>query len=360
MFDNEELGFNPQSLLQEVKNDKKSKSKIKSLQNQDDEDDGFDENQNINVESLKLPNYLKIADMGFVDKIINLFHASKLPHFVIVHGKAGIGKCYGINIAISKIFESINFICDLTQEVNQNNNPDVLYIRNIKKDEKEDLKNLTKNFINLKDDVDLKIKPFVQKTSLMNGPKFIVIDNIDNLSKSVANSILKILEEAGSSLYVIALSHDIKRVLKTIVSRGIVFNVSPPCIEDFTKILTIQNISCDNIKQIYNISGFSVFLSKILIQNQYDKILININKNLQNMQNFKIDDISEINIFCTVLEFALKDLMIARSKFTNNICNTLNYIQHILNDYLKYNTTLDLTKILIINEINKLIIAMSI
>ena len=374
MFDEEELQTHAkiQNEIEDLDNDNKQvanqnnklekpkrKSSKKSSQDNDFEDDNENENSDDNSNYIQiqktLPSYITFGDFEFCDKIINLFYSKKLPRFCIINGKAGIGKSYGVNVAISKIFANTNFVCDLTDQSQQQGNPDVLYIKNTSKTGEEDFKNFSKNFINLKDDIEPKLKPFIQKTPLMDGAKFVIIDSLDGLSKAVANSMLKILEEADKHLYIIALSHDITKVLKTIRSRGVIFNVKPPSLSDFNKILSIQNIAVSDISTLYNLSGHSPAVAKLFITAKYETILRQINDSISTKKPIKIEQIDDILTFTILFEFALKNQMKSNPQAAIKIADSINKILSILANFITYNTTQDLTRIAILTEFNKLL-----
>ena len=132
----------------------------------------------------------------------------------------------------------------------------------------------------------------------MDGCKFIIFDCIDNLSIQVANSLLKTMEEADNNLYIIAISHDVSRVLKTIHSRGIVFNVPPPSIKDFEKILRHQNIETSNIETLYDISGLSPFIAKLFISQNYKNMLEKITLSLTNKKPITLEQVENFTLFC--------------------------------------------------------------
>jgi hypothetical protein len=340
-------------------------NKIESKKVQVDDEFFYEGSENDNTEQIeqaeqKLPEYNFIGDNRFISQIEKLFDLAKLPRFVILNGKNGIGKFYGTNIVISKIFEKYGFICDLTIDKNQSDNPDVLYIKNISKTSdktnESELKSINKNSITLKDHVEVLIRPFIQRTAIICGIKFVVIDNIDNLSKSVANSMLKTLEEADKSLFIVGICHDISKTLKTIRSRGIIFNIKPPSFDDFIKILFTQGIIIgnDSLVRLYNVSAYSPSIAKILVKSGYEDIIYNIEKMIFEKKPIKIEQIDDILLFCLVCEFALKNLL---TKPNNNpkiqkiIEKAIEKINTTAMDYSLYNTTTDLAKILILKEI---------
>jgi len=372
MFDDEDLGQNlskkdefanefrgelEDELGEALKTQLQTKLRKKTLSTKEDADEesGDDiENQEQFVASL--PSYQMFGDCEFSAKIVSLFEQCKLPRFTIISGKAGIGKAFGVNVAISQIFAKRGFVCNLTEEKNQDQNPDVLYIKNVSKnkDGKDELKNLNKNSISLKDHIEGNLRSFVTKTPLMGDNKFIVLDFIDNLSKPVANALLKTLEEADGSLYVIAICHDINKLLKTIRSRGVVFFVKPPSVSDFDKILSVQNIACSDVSSLYQISAFSPFLAKILVEAKFEQILQSVNNFINNKTSIKMEQINDITTFCYICEFALKNFALQNQANTELICQIIEQINEHCGKHLTYNTTPEFAKILILTSLSLL------
>lgn len=65
------------------------------------------------------------------------------------------------------------------------------------------------------------------KTTLEEGPKVYIIDAIDKMSTSAANSILKFIEEPEPNVYTILITDQLHQILPTIISRCQVINFRP-------------------------------------------------------------------------------------------------------------------------------------
>lgn len=132
---------------------------------------------------------------------------NRLTHLYIFSGDAGTGKKeLSLNLAeiILKPYDkSTNF----KQNIENLTHPQVHYI-------KPEGSTIKKAQI-----IDLQTE--FSKTSLIDGPRIYIIEDIDLISSSAANSLLKFMEEPESSLvYGILLTTNIGNVLPTIISRA--------------------------------------------------------------------------------------------------------------------------------------------
>ena len=233
-----------------------------------------------------LPDYIIYGNGNAVcEQICNLFYAQKLPRCIMLSGAFGGGKSYIIDVILSKIFANYGFTNDQTNPLHKSNNPDILYVKNGQKDtnlakdeesaQNQSIKAIYKNNLSVVKDFGQSIMPFLVKSPQISDFKFLVIDNIDYASKEFTNSILKTLEEANFSLYIILVSHNTSRVLKTIMSRSILFNTGSLNQEDFSNILACQQVQLgeDELNTLYSLSDAQPGIAKILINNDYKTII---------------------------------------------------------------------------------------
>lgn len=136
-----------------------------------------------------------------------------MHHAILLHGKKGIGKS-----SFAK-----DFVNQITGVIP--NNPDLLFIK--KNDGKRDI---------VVDQI-REIADFVNQTAAISKSKFIIIDAADDLNKSGANALLKILEEPHKNNFLILISHLPGKLLPTIRSRCQAIQVADLSFEDFAKIL---------------------------------------------------------------------------------------------------------------------------
>jgi DNA polymerase III delta prime subunit len=252
--------------------------------------ENFDDVQDLATQTntkATLPNYEFFGNgMELANKICSLFYNKKLPRCILLNGIFGAGKSYLVDIILSQIFANYGFVNDQTNPEAKDNNPDILYVKNNQKDKKKsaeeselkqgnDIKSIYKNNLSVVKDFGQTIMPFLMKSPQISDFKFLIIDNIDYASKEFTNSILKTLEEANFSLYIILVSHNTSRVLKTILSRSIVFNLQTPSIENFAKILEKQDckLSSSEVNEIYDICDSSPAIAKILVKSGYKDVI---------------------------------------------------------------------------------------
>ena len=194
----------------------------------------------------------------------------KFPKKIILSGKKGIGKSN-----FSKRF--VNFL--LTTDYLQSN-------ISLSYDEFTKLpfslnRHLNQNFYNIEVKENKKfievdqirdLISFAQKKSFNNLPRFILIDNADKLNLNSSNSLLKILEEPNDNMFFILIHDNQHKILETINSRCINFNVYfsyEKTLEIVNKILNL-NI-CDYLNDDYLNSYFSI--GEILFLYNYSQII---------------------------------------------------------------------------------------
>ena len=120
-----------------------------------------------------------------------------------------IGHAYLIaNTSIKNIYDDLNLILYkyiFDDRIDLIENQDVFFL----KPENEIIK---KNQI-------LELKSFLTSTSQISGKKVYIIDHVEVLNASSANSLLKILEEPEKNIFAFLITSNIDGVLKTIKSR---------------------------------------------------------------------------------------------------------------------------------------------
>lgn len=103
---------------------------------------------------------------------------------------------------------------------------------------------------------------FFSQTSGSNNWRIAIIDVADDLNRSAANAILKILEEPPKRALFLVLSHSPGRLLPTIRSRCLSIRLKPLDDEPLAKALThldaLRDLDQDNIKQLLHLSDGSV------------------------------------------------------------------------------------------------------
>lgn len=146
-------------------------------------------------------------------KIIeNMFKNNRLSHAYLLCGEQGTPK-KDIAFYIAQKFYC-NDACGNCPSCNQiinNIHPNIFYIKsegqNIKK---EQITNLIHE---------------LSRSSLVDGPRIYIIDNVEDMNKYSANSLLKFIEEPTNNIYAILTTSNFEAVLPTIKSRCQIINV---------------------------------------------------------------------------------------------------------------------------------------
>ena len=260
-----------------------------------------------------------------IKELFYLFENNKLPKQIMLSGPKGIGKC-------TMSYHLINFVLSVNEEnpydannliINENNksfrliknsvNPNFYSIDVIDEKKKIDI-NQIRNLI-----IDL------NKSSFNHKPRFVLIDNVELLSISSINALLKIIEEPNNNIFFILINNN-KKMLPTLKSRCLNFRISL----SHKKVIDISNELLDlDVRNIINKSLMNYYLTpgKILnlirISKEYELDLksLNLRTFLKNVIKKKIyrNDIMANNIMYDFIEFALTESIDLYSNFINKI-----------------------------------------
>ena len=260
-----------------------------------------------------------------IKELFYLFENNKLPKQIMLSGPKGIGKC-------TMSYHLINFVLSVNEEnpydaknliINENNksfrliknsvNPNFYSIDVIDEKKKIDI-NQIRNLI-----IDL------NKSSFNHKPRFVLIDNVELLSISSINALLKIIEEPNNNIFFILINNN-KKMLPTLKSRCLNFRISL----SHKKVIDISNELLDlDVRNIINKSLMNYYLTpgKILnlirISKEYELDLksLNLRTFLENVIKKKIykNDIIANNIMYDFIEFALTESIDLYSNFINKI-----------------------------------------
>ena len=162
----------------------------------------------------------------FFNELVNLYDKNLMPNKILLSGKKGLGKStlayHIINYALSanedfkydceKFF--INKLNKSYKLVNNKTHPNFLII---------DVKN-EKKTIDIAQIREMII--YTNKSSFNNNPRFILIDNIENLNKNSLNALLKVVEEPNENIFFILINNNEKKILPTLISRCLVFKIN--------------------------------------------------------------------------------------------------------------------------------------
>ena len=188
----------------------------------------------------------------FFDQFKKLYHEDKMPSKIILTGKKGAGKS-------TLAYHIINYILSINEEVKYDD-------KNFKINEKNKSFKLVQNnthpnfylidLLNEKKNIDIdqirKLIIYTNKSSFNDLPRFILIDNIENLNTSSTNALLKLIEEPNKGIFFILIHNIEKNILPTLKSRCISFKIN----FNFTDNIRILNQLLD--ENIFDIINFDL------------------------------------------------------------------------------------------------------
>jgi len=216
--------------------------------------------------SKKLIGFEKILST-LKENIIN----KTLSNSLIFYGNKGIGKSTLAYFLINNVFDEIH------KENPSSNHSNLIYndshpnVRVLRKEYDEKTKK-QKNSIIINQIREL--ESFIYQFSIDGSPKFIIIDNSDDLNINSSNALLKILEEPKKNIYIILITNIISKLLPTIRSRCIKFKFSDPTFDQFNEIISNQEELIDKniLKFLYDLSEGSPGLAIQLYSENFREI----------------------------------------------------------------------------------------
>ena len=161
----------------------------------------------------------------FFNELIQLDQNDKLPNKLLLSGQKGLGKStlayHFINFVLSKneVFKYDKENLEINPEnhsfktVLNRSNPNFFLIDINSEHKSIDINQIRELISNL------------NKSSLNNKPRFILIDNIEFLNINSINALLKVIEEPSFDIYFILINNN-KKILPTLISRCINFKIS--------------------------------------------------------------------------------------------------------------------------------------
>ena len=276
----------------------------------------------------------------------NLLNNNLLPNKILLSGANGIGKytfaVHFINYVLSKN-EDDSYSFD-SKQININNKS--FKLMNNSTHPNFSLINLKINKKNIEIEQIRNIINYSQKSSFNQNKRFILIDNIELLTKNASNSLLKLLEEPPENLYFILIHDNSYRILETIKSRSINFKINftnKSIIQITKKIIGEEDFSTINhtYLKMYNSIGDLVFLN-----NFFKKYEINIKSyTIKELLNYIISKKlykkdSELNIFIyRLIQFLLFETFYLSKD--NKIYDLYKYFILKMNNTIKYNLDIE-------------------
>ena len=162
----------------------------------------------------------------FFNEIIMLYNQKKMPSKILLSGKKGLGKStlgyhiinYILSVDEEFKYDSKNFVINDNNrsfKLLQNSSHTNFHLIDLLNDKKNIDVTQIREMIN-----------YTNKSVFNNMPRFILIDNIENLNKNSVNALLKIIEEPNNNVFFILIINNEKKILPTLKSRCLTFKIN--------------------------------------------------------------------------------------------------------------------------------------
>lgn len=253
-------------------------------------------------------NKYKSVQPNVVRVIENSIEKDRLSHAYIFEGPKGTRK-YEIAIEVARLLlcEDACGTCNTCRSIDANSHPNVISVSpdgaSIKKEQIRDL------------------IAELNKTSLIDGPRVYIINHIDKMTVSAANSLLKYFEEPHPNNYAILLTENIGQILPTIISRAqtLTFSKTSPELmkqellnmgikEEYAFIAPLVTNNLDEAIELCDSEEFSRMLEIVyelgnIIANKYHTGLIYFRENADFINRKNVD------LFLNLLMYYYKDIL---------------------------------------------------
>ena len=172
------------------------------------------------------------------ENILNSFHENKNSHAFLIETN-NINDCLNDVIDIARQIEcekdgDDNCSCKICNLIRNNNNPDVVILKRLEKDDKEEDKIKDISLNKIKKDSNLKLEfttkqidsliSLFRTTPLVSKKQIYIIFESDKLNRNAANKLLKFLEEPNPNIIGFFITDAFDKMISTIVSRCEIYN----------------------------------------------------------------------------------------------------------------------------------------
>ena len=257
-------------------------------------------------------------------ELIRLYKSNKYPNKLLLSGSKGIGKStlayHLINYVLSEEEDhkydiknfKINTESIIFKKILNKSNMNLITI-DVNPDKKSiDITQIRELIINL------------NKSSLNDKPRFVLIDNIELLNVNSINALLKILEEPNQNIFFILINNN-KKILPTLISRCINYKINlsnKECLEVSNQLLgeELYELINSDLINYYFTPGNIYYLIKFANQHNYNLLDLDLKKFLKiiiNENHYKKDPFMKYMIF-QFIEFYFRKLNFSFSKKIND------------------------------------------
>ena len=272
---------------------------------------------------------------------LNLFENDNFPKVSLLSGRKGIGKFTLILFFLNNIFNqkksffNKKFIEKDSIFYNQillKTDSNIIYLNNENHNIKiEDIRELKKT---------------LQKTSISNLPRFIILDDVELFNASSLNAMLKIIEEPNHNNYFILINNEERKILETIKSRCLETKI---ILNNSSRIKIIDSLVVDSpMTVVIDYNNSDITPGNFL---KYNKICLDNEINLNNTYFIEISKILKFykkdkNLyFVNLAYFFTEQYFYKKALLDKGHINYLNstkikFLKYI-NDFVTYNLNLE-------------------
>ena len=257
-------------------------------------------------------------------ELIRLYKSNNYPNKLLLSGSKGIGKS-------TSAYHLINYV--LSEEEDHKYDIKNCEINTESKTFKTILNKSNMNLITIDVNPDKKSIDITQireliinlnKSSLNDKPRFVLIDNIELLNVNSINALLKILEEPNQNIFFILINNN-KKILPTLISRCINYKINlsnKECLEVSNQLLgeELYELINSDLINYYFTPGNIYYLIKFANQHNYNLLDLDLKKFLKiiiNENHYRKDPFMKYMIF-QFIEFYFRKLNFSFSKKIND------------------------------------------
>tara|TARA_Y100000768_G_scaffold371728_1_gene338719 strand:+ start:1383 stop:2318 length:936 start_codon:yes stop_codon:yes gene_type:complete len=281
--------------------------------------------------------------------LLSIYSQNKLPKVLMLSGVKGTGKSTLINHFLFSIFGNQNY-----NRLNKNLSDTSIFYKKFKDNIFQNILYVKgSDFKSLRVDDIRNLKSVIQKSSMIDSDRFIILDDIELFNTNSLNALLKIIEEPSKKNYFILINNKTKPILDTIKSRSLEI-----------KIILNENERIKIIKELIKFHNIDTILDPIHSKlmpgsflkfnyafDEYDISLADdFTNNLSKLLNLhkKSKDVFFIDIIFYLLDFYFKNLKDQNILKNDKVYELKSFVLDNINKYLTFN----LNQNSLINAIN--------
>jgi len=272
-----------------------------------------------------------------------LYKKNRLPNSIILSGSKGLGKA-------TFAYHFINFL--LSKDENHKYDKEKFTINSNNSSYKLATNGIHSNLFVLDtfDEENVKVEKvrelllFLNKTTYYKGLKIVLIDNAEKLNINSSNALLKAIEEPSKDTYFFIINNNTAKILNTIKSRCIDFNINITLFEKkniFNNIVKKYDLNEDQ----FNLNNFLFFDSHgnlikylaVLKNSNIDKSNNHLSYISYLLEIYNVKKDNKILSFLSVfIQNYYNQLALNNSALISNYYNNLNKILYLINDMKKF------------------------